>query len=127
MNVDRRELTVVFVGGAIGALARVGLIEVWPPAPTAFPWLVFAINIAGAFILGFVITRVERRQWSERFRLLIGTGFCGALTTFSTMQLELFTLLGHGRYATAAAYVVASVAVGYAAVVVATGLARRTG
>ena len=58
-------------------------------------------------------------------RPFLGTGFCGALTTFSTVQLELLDLIEAGHEGTAAAYALTSVALGYAAVVLATGLVRR--
>jgi CrcB protein len=58
-------------------------------------------------------------------RPLIGTGLCGALTTFSTLQLELLDLLDAGRSALAAAYAVASLGAGFAVVWLATGAARR--
>jgi len=61
------------------------------------------VNVAGAFILGVVFTRVPR---------FLGTGFCGALTTFSTFQVE---LLGLAR-GWAALYAVASIVFGYLAV-----------
>jgi CrcB protein len=69
------------------------------------PWHTLLVNVLGAFILGVVVTR------SPRF---LGTGFCGAFTTFSTMQVE---LLEHLALAEAVAYAVASIVLGYAAVV----------
>jgi CrcB protein len=84
------------------------------------------VNVVGAFLLGYFATRLqERLPLSAYRRPLLGTGFCGALTTFSTMQLELLRMLDRGRYGPAAAYVAASLALGYLAVHVATALVRR--
>ena len=60
------------------------------------------MNVAGAFVLGHVITRVEdgREHFTDAGRLL-GTGFCGALTTFSTLQLEVLQMLDAGHRALA--------------------------
>jgi CrcB protein len=72
------------------------------------------------------VTRLqERLPLSAYRRPLLGTGFCGALTTFSTMQLELLGMLDAGRTALAAAYAAASIAAGFLAVTVATNLVRR--
>jgi CrcB protein len=55
----------------------------------------------------------------------VGTGFCGAVTTFSTFQVEIVTLLDHGRVETAAGYAAASIAAGFAGVALATACARE--
>ena len=96
------------------------------PVENGWPWPTFAVNIAGAFILGLTITLLQERMPPTAYRRpLIGTGFCGALTTFSTVQVELLDLLDAGRGALAATYALTSVAVGYAAVLLASGLVRR--
>jgi CrcB protein len=126
MRVDRRELAAVFGGGFAGALARAGLVEALPHGAGEWPWATFAVNIAGAFALGYFTTRLqERLPLSAYRRPLLGTGLCGALTTFSTMQLELLDMLDAGHVALAVAYAGVSVAVGLAAVAVATNLVRR--
>jgi len=126
MRVDGRELAAIFAGGCVGALLRALVVEWVPAAPGAWPWATFAINVAGAFLLGYAVTRLqERLPLSAYRRPLLGTGFCGALTTFSTMQLELLGMLDHGRTALAGGYAAASVAAGFLAVAAATKLVRR--
>lgn len=126
MQLDRRELAAIFAGGFAGAILRYALAEALPPDSGEWPWATFAVNIAGAFALGYFTTRLqERLPLSSYRRPLLGTGFCGALTTFSTMQVELLRMLDSGRVALALAYAVVSVAVGFAAVMVATNLVRR--
>jgi CrcB protein len=126
VRVDRRELAAVFAGGFAGALARAGLVEALPPAAGEWPWATFVANVAGAFALGYFTTRLqERLPLSAYRRPLLGTGLCGALTTFSTVQLELLRMLDAGRAGLAAGYALASVAAGFAAVAVATNLVRR--
>jgi CrcB protein len=125
-GVDRRELGAIFAGGAAGAVLRVALSRAAPYGAGRWPWITFAINIAGAFLLGYLVTRLqERLPLSTYRRPLLGTGFCGAFTTFSTMQLELLRMLDHHRYALAAAYMAASVLAGYLSIHIATALVRR--
>ncbi len=125
MGVDRREIAAIFVGGFAGAVLR-ALIEDWiPHDPDTWPWATFAINIAGAILLGWLVTRLqERLPLSAYRRPLLGTGFCGALTTFSTMQVELLDMLDAGNTGLALGYAVASIVVGFAAVTLVTNVVR---
>ena len=127
MRADRRELAAIFAGGFAGAVARALLVEALPHGPAEWPWSTFLVNVAGAFVLGSVATRLqERLPLSSYRRPLLGTGFCGALTTFSAMQLELVRMLDGDHVALAAGYAAASIAAGFAAVWLATNLVRRT-
>jgi fluoride exporter len=126
VTTDRRELVAIFAGGALGSLARAGLVELWPPRAGHWPWATFAVNLVGAFLLGYFATRLqERLPLSAYRRPLLGTGLCGALTTFSTMQVELLRMFDHGRDGLAALYAGASIGAGFLAVALATALVRR--
>ena len=124
--IDMRELGAVFAGGVLGTLARAGLVEAWPPHAGQWPWVTFAVNVAGTFMLGYFVTRLqERLPLSAYRRPLLGTGLCGALTTVSTVQLELLRMIDAGRDGLAIGYAVASITAGFVAVSVASGLVRR--
>lgn len=123
---DARELTAIFAGGFIGAIARYALVKALPSGPGEWPWATFTANIAGAFMLGYFATRLqERLPLSAYRRPLLGTGLCGAFTTFSTMQLELLRMLDHDRTGLAIGYAAASVTAGLIAVAAATVITRR--
>ncbi|MGA8363777.1 MAG: fluoride efflux transporter CrcB [Solirubrobacteraceae bacterium] len=124
-QISRLELVAVGAGGAVGALGRVGLEQAWLTAPGSWPWATFAVNILGAFLLGSLTTGLRHGPVSIPTYRLLGTGFCGALTTFSTMQLELLQMLDRARYDLAIGYVSASVVVGYAVVSLAARLTAR--
>jgi CrcB protein len=124
-RLDARELAAIFAGGFLGAIARAELVEALPHDPDEWPWATFVVNLAGAFLLGYFVTRLqERLPLSAYRRPLLGTGFCGALTTFATMQLELLRMLDAGAVGLALAYAGASVVGGFAAVALATNLVR---
>ena len=123
---DRRTVAAIFAGGALGTLARAALAEAFPHAATAWPWPTFAVNIVAAFLLGYFVTRLqERLPLSSYRRPLLGTGICGGLSTFSTMEVEILKMLSAHAYGLAAGYAVASIAAGYAALHLATAMVRR--
>jgi CrcB protein len=115
-QIGRLELAVVGAGGAVGALGRVALAQAWPSAAGSWPWATLAVNLVGALILGCLMAGLRHGPISIPAYRLLGTGFCGALTTFSTMQIELLEMLDRTHYGLAIGYVGASVVGGYAAV-----------
>ena len=126
MRFDRRELAAIFIGGVVGAIARAELAYALPRHVDQWPWATFAVNIPGAALLGYATTRLQERLPPSQYRRpLIGTGFCGALTTFSTLQLELLRMLDAGDVGLALAYAAASIAAGFVAVALTTNLVRR--
>jgi CrcB protein len=125
-NHDYREYAAIFAGGALGALARAALGTLAVPDPARWPWPTFVVNIVGAFLVGYFTTRLlERLPLSSYRRPLLGTGFCGGLTTFSTVQVETLKMIEHGHWDLAAGYTVASIVLGLLAVHLATKLVRR--
>ena len=125
-KLDWRELAAIFAGGFLGALARVLLLQSAPATPGTWPWATFVANVTGTLLLGYFATRLQERLPVSAYRRpLLGTGLCGAFTTFSTMQLELLRMLTNGRTGLAAAYALTSIGVGLVGVFLATALVRR--
>jgi CrcB protein len=116
----------IFAGGMVGAVARAGLARALPWSGHGWPWSTFTVNVVGTLLLGYFVTRLQERLPPSTFRRpLLGTGFCGALTTFSTLQIELIELARHGEAALAAAYLGASIAAGLSGMYLASVLTRR--
>ena len=125
LSLGQARIAAIMAGGAIGTLARAGLAEALPPRGGAWPWATFIVNLAGAFILGWVLTRLaERVAPSRHWRVFAGTGFCGALTTFSTFQIETFEFARDGHVALAVGYPAASIAAGMVLAVAGVHVAR---
>jgi len=126
-GIDRLELSAIALGGALGALARVGLSQAFPPTGGSWPWVTFSINLIGTFALGFFVTYLRRhRPLSTLHHPLLATGLCGTFTTFSTMQLEVLNMIDRQRDGLALAYVSASVLGGYLLVSIGIALVRPT-
>lgn len=123
---DPRAVLAIIVGGAVGTLARAALSQAWLHDPTTWPWATFVVNGAAAAVLGWVVTWLQvHRPRSKYRRPLIGTGLCGGLSTFSTMQLEIVRMVQAHAVLLAVTYTLASIAVGVAAAQLGTVAARR--
>jgi len=105
----------VFVGGCLGGWARYAVTAAWPTPNTGFPWATWSVNVAGAFILALVVVLAAEIVPSRYLRPLVGTGFCGALTTFSSVVVSADRLFAMHHPGTAVAYLTATVAGGLAA------------
>lgn len=110
---DLRQLAAIYAGGVIGALMRVGLAEAAPHSTGDWPWATFAANMVGALLLGYFVGRLRDHPEDSLTHPFLTTGICGTLTTFSTLQLELFEMVDAGHTALAGAYVAATLTAGY--------------
>lgn len=94
----------VAFAGALGALARYGIGMTVPG--TWFPWATLIVNLMGSALLGLLLGAGTRLD--PNVATVLGVGFLGAFTTFSTFSAETLMLLREGRGAAALAYVAAS-------------------
>lgn len=97
----------VGAGGFAGSVIRY-LISRVPLGSSAYPVNTFITNVIGAVLIGYIIARADRLALSPQQILLLKTGLCGGLTTFSTFSAETFGLLEQGSYLTACAYIILS-------------------
>jgi CrcB protein len=124
---DPRKLLAIYAGGVVGALIRVGLAEVASTGPGQWPWATFAVNMVGALLLGYFFALFRERPEESLRHPFLATGICGTLTTFSTLQLELYEMVDGGYPGLAAAYCAVTVAAGYLFVRLGIDLERRLG
>lgn len=104
-------LLLVVLGAAVGAPLRyLTDLAISSRHDSVFPWGTFVVNVAGSFVLGLASVRL-----GPQTLLLVGTGFCGALTTYSTFSYETMRLVEDGSWALAFANVAGSVLAGVAA------------
>lgn len=129
-----RIILVIFIGSGLGGVCRYllsgwigALTGRWPLSrPLAeFPWGTFAVNILGCFIIGLIYGLIGRHvTMSEETKLLLTTGFCGGLTTFSTFSHENLLLFTGHHHLTLILYAVASILLGFAAACLGHSLAK---
>src|SRR5262245_15094778 len=124
-HIDLRRLAAIYAGGVVGALLRVGLAQAAPHGPDGWPWGTFAANMAGALLLGYFVARLRDHPEDSVAHPFLTTGICGTLTTFATLQLELFEMIDAGHLRLAMAYLAATLGIGYLCVRAGIGLERR--
>ncbi len=131
----RRPALVLLVaaGGVAGTFARHGLGLLYPDGPREWPVTTFAVNIAGAFLLGLLMEALTRyasgsrgRRWPTLVRLGAGTGALGAFTTYSTLAVDTDLLAHNGLVGSAVTYALATVTAGAAACAIGIAVGART-
>ncbi|WP_439564489.1 fluoride efflux transporter FluC [Microcella sp.] len=105
--------------GAVGALARY-LVSTLLAGRGRLPWAVAAVNVVGSFVAGLALGS----PLDPGLQLIVLSGFCGGLTTFSTLSVETVQLVLDGRSRAAALSVSLNLLLGISAVIAGVGLAR---
>jgi fluoride exporter len=105
----------VLVAGAVGAVLRYALSRALPVRPGHLPGGILIVNVVGSAVAGALIGLAERAALDGDLRLVLVTGFCGGLTTFSTWTVETVELIDGGRWRAATLNVVVTLALGLAA------------
>lgn len=123
-----KNLLFVGAGGLAGTLCRYGLGELVPLPASGFPVAILLINLMGCLFLGWFLTYgLRSTRISAETRLLIGTGFTGAFTTFSTFTVDTVRLFSQGHMLVAALYVMLSVIGGLLMSLIGVWLGRTMG
>lgn len=112
----KRKLAAIYAGGVLGALIRVGLTQAFPHAASSWPWPTFAVNMIGALLIGYFFASFRDHAPEQLHHPFFATGICGTLTTFSTMQLELYAMVDRGHLGLAGLYCGVTIALGFSAV-----------
>lgn len=100
----------IAAGGAVGALARFGVVYAVGRGGVPFPWGTLTVNVAGSLAVGLLVGALGRREgFAEIAQPFLVVGLLGAFTTFSAFSLETVLLLEDAKWAPALAYVLLSV------------------
>jgi CrcB protein len=126
LGLSASTLLAIFVGGALGTVARYLLDAHHPVAQGSFPWVTLVVNLSGSLAIGLLVPLTEhvapRAPWA---RPLLVVGLLGGWTTYSTLAVEATLLAKDGDIVTFVGYVAATVIGGLALVVAGNGLGRR--
>jgi fluoride exporter len=116
----RLAVVLVFVGGAVGAIAREFLMLLVPTLSRGFPLDILVANVAASFLIGLSAGRYSRKVIDDRWHLMVTTGTMGGLSTFSSFAYASSVLMKASMTGAlvAAAYILSSLVMGYVAVIV---------
>ncbi len=116
-------LLLVLIGGMAGSALRLGVTE-----GLAAPWATLIVNLVGALLLGLLYERLQvHRRGRGAWWSALGPGLCGALTTFSALQLEAVELVRDGAWKSALLYLTASICLGLPAAALGRWIGRERG
>lgn len=115
-SLNLQSIVLVGVGSFFGGVFRYITSFVITKSSDGFPWSTLAVNISGSLILGFLFALLEKNQLlSQSLFLLLGIGFCGGFTTFSTFSLEGLQLLRNQQWSLFTLYAISSLILGITA------------
>lgn len=102
-----KNFILVAIGGAIGSMLRFGMFNLIKQHQ--FPWATFIVNMAGSFVIGFLLGHaIKDIRFENNWKIFLSTGICGGFTTFSAFSLENLQMLQQGKYFLSAFYIVTS-------------------
>ncbi|MDR5589639.1 fluoride efflux transporter CrcB [Christiangramia sp. SM2212] len=111
-----KNLLLVFIGGGLGSSFRF-IISKYLNASSLIPYGTFLVNIVGSLILGIILGwALKSNTLNSPINLMIGVGFCGGFTTFSTFSFENYSLIKSGDYLSFSIYFFGSIILGILAV-----------
>lgn len=129
------KIILLMCAGALGTLARYGFsvwIQEWVSdwggrtfLGASFPLSTLLVNVLGSFLLAVIVTLVTIHVVKPEWRIIIGTGFLGAFTTFSTFELEAQHLLQWQEWKAASVYIAGNVVLGFGAILFGRALVMR--
>lgn len=112
-----KQLLFVFIGGGLGSVLRFLIGKTLNNTQTGIPYGTFTVNIIGSLLIGFILGLAAKNEaLSQSSTLLLATGFCGGLTTFSTFAYENHIFLKSGDFTSFALYTIASFVLAFLAV-----------
>ncbi len=110
------DVALIAVGATVGACVRYKMTESQFLFNT-LPLNILAVNVAGAFILGMFVVLFHQWNLDARHALVVAVGFCGSLTTMSSLALESVALLDNAQYLTWAIHILANVGLSIGALI----------
>jgi CrcB protein len=117
LGLSAQTLAAIFVGGALGTLARYLFAAHHAAGPGTFPWVTLLVNLTGSLAIGFLVPLTEHvAHRAPLLRPSLMIGFLGGWTTYSTLAVDAVLLTKHGDVTISFAYLVATVAGGLALV-----------